>query len=155
MAATIVTLNDLERNLSVTGLFKCNPSNICAAFYTISTDSVLARFLCISRASCSFLYLKYSCTVVTMHIYVVTGDCKPISQKTWISTERLSSKAEFGIRGRLFGGGSLLETHPLFDVVFFTCFLGLFWHHGSSIISCTSIILASIAFCYVTKLLSF
>jgi len=52
MAATIVTLNDLERYSSVAGLFKCNPSKICAAFYTISTDSVLARFLCISRASC-------------------------------------------------------------------------------------------------------
>ena len=47
-----MTLNDLERYLSVAGLFKCNPSNICAAFYMISTDSVLARFLCISRASC-------------------------------------------------------------------------------------------------------
>ena len=55
MAATAVTLNDLERYLSVAGLFKCNPWNICAAFYTISTDSVLARFLCISRASCPFL----------------------------------------------------------------------------------------------------
>ena len=54
MAATIVTLNDLERYLSVADVFKCNPSNICAAFYTISTDSVLARFLCISRASCQF-----------------------------------------------------------------------------------------------------
>ena len=52
MAATIVTLNDLERYLSVAGLFKCNPSNICAAFYTISTDSVCARFFCASRASC-------------------------------------------------------------------------------------------------------
>ena len=52
MAATIVTLNDLGRYLSVAGLFKCNPSNIYAAFYTISIDSVLARFLCISRASC-------------------------------------------------------------------------------------------------------
>ena len=52
MAATAVTLNDLdlEGHLSVAGLFKCNPSNI--AFYTISTESVLARFLCISRASC-------------------------------------------------------------------------------------------------------
>ena len=49
MAAVAVTLNDLA---PVAGLFKCNPSNICAAFYTISTDSVLARFLCISRASC-------------------------------------------------------------------------------------------------------
>jgi len=53
MAATVVTLNDLEGHSSVAGLFKCNPSNISAAFYTISTGSVLARFLCISRASCS------------------------------------------------------------------------------------------------------
>ena len=41
-AATAVTLNDLEGHSQVAGLFKCNPSNICAAFYTISTDSVLA-----------------------------------------------------------------------------------------------------------------
>ena len=58
MAATIVTLNDLERYSSVAGFFKCNPSNICAAFYTISTDSVLVRFLCISKASCYAIWLK-------------------------------------------------------------------------------------------------
>ena len=52
MAATAVTLNDLEDHSPVACLFKCNPSNICAAFYMISTDGVLARFLCISRASC-------------------------------------------------------------------------------------------------------
>ena len=52
MAATAVTLNDLEGHSPVAGLLKCYPSNICAAFYTISTDSVLAWFLCISRASC-------------------------------------------------------------------------------------------------------
>jgi len=39
MAATAVTLNDLEGHLQVAGLFKCNQSKICAAFYTISTDS--------------------------------------------------------------------------------------------------------------------
>jgi len=49
-----VTLNDLEAHSQVAGLFKCNMSNICAAFYTISCDSVLARFLCISRASCCY-----------------------------------------------------------------------------------------------------
>ena len=54
MAATAVTLNDLEGLSQVAGLFKCNPLNICAAFYTISTDRVLARFLCISRASCFY-----------------------------------------------------------------------------------------------------
>ena len=52
MAATAVTLNDLEGHSQVLGLFKCNPSNICAAFYTISTDSMLARSLCVSCASC-------------------------------------------------------------------------------------------------------
>ena len=51
MASTAVTLNDLGHS-PVTGLFKCNPSNVCAAFYTISTESVVARFLFISRASC-------------------------------------------------------------------------------------------------------
>ena len=52
MAATAVTLNDLEGYSSLADVFKCNSSNICATFYTISTDSVLARFLCISKASC-------------------------------------------------------------------------------------------------------
>ena len=52
MAATAVTLNDLEGHSPVAGVLKCNPSNICAAFYAISTDSVLTWFLCISRASC-------------------------------------------------------------------------------------------------------
>ena len=42
MAATAVTLNDLEGDSQVACLFKCNPLNICAVFYTISTDSVLA-----------------------------------------------------------------------------------------------------------------
>ena len=51
MAATAVTLNDFEGHSQVAGLFRSNPSNICAAFYTISTDSMLARFLCISTAS--------------------------------------------------------------------------------------------------------
>ena len=50
MAATALTLNDLEGHSKVAGLFKCNSSNICATFYTMSTD--IARFLCINRASC-------------------------------------------------------------------------------------------------------
>jgi len=52
IAATAVTLYDLKGYSQVAGLFKCSPSNICAAFYTISTDSVLARFLCIRSALC-------------------------------------------------------------------------------------------------------
>ena len=45
MAATVMTLNDFQGHSPVAGLFKCNPSNICAAFYTDSTDSVLAIHL--------------------------------------------------------------------------------------------------------------
>ena len=48
MAATAVTLNDTEGHSQVVCLFRCNPSNICAAFYTISTDNVLMPSLCVS-----------------------------------------------------------------------------------------------------------
>ena len=53
MAPILVALNDLEGHSPVADLFKCNPSNICAAFYQISTDSALARSLSDSWASCS------------------------------------------------------------------------------------------------------
>ena len=33
---------DFEFHSQVAGLFKCNPSYICSAFYVISTESVLA-----------------------------------------------------------------------------------------------------------------
>ena len=46
MTLVLVTLNDLE------GLFKCYPSYIYAAFYQISANSVLARSLSNSWASC-------------------------------------------------------------------------------------------------------
>ena len=52
LAPVLVTLNNLEGHSPVAGLFKCNPSKICAAFYQISTDSVLARSLSNSWASC-------------------------------------------------------------------------------------------------------
>ena len=42
MAETAVTFNNLEGHPQAAGLFECNPSNIYAAFYTISTDSMLA-----------------------------------------------------------------------------------------------------------------
>ena len=42
MASTVVTFNDLQGHSQVACLFSCNPSNICAAFYTNSTDSMLA-----------------------------------------------------------------------------------------------------------------
>ena len=38
MVATAVTLNDIEGHSPLSDVFKCNPSNICAAVYTISTD---------------------------------------------------------------------------------------------------------------------
>ena len=41
----LVTLNDPKGHSLVVGLVRCNLSNICAAFYKISTDSVLARSL--------------------------------------------------------------------------------------------------------------
>jgi len=41
VATTAVTLNDVEGHSPVAGLFKRNPSNVCAAFYTISADNVL------------------------------------------------------------------------------------------------------------------
>ena len=66
MVATAVILNDLEGHLLLADIFKCNPSNICAAFYTISTDSVLAWFLCISRASCS-MYEQHD---VSLHLLI-------------------------------------------------------------------------------------
>ena len=58
MVTTTVTLKNLEGHSPLPDVFKCNPSYICAAFYTISTDSVLAWFLCISRASCSFSFYE-------------------------------------------------------------------------------------------------
>ena len=58
MVATAVTLNDTEGHSPVADVFTCNPSNICAAFYTISTDIALAWFLWISRASRQWLSQK-------------------------------------------------------------------------------------------------
>jgi len=48
MEATTVTLNDVEGHSQVVGFLKCNLANICTAFYTIPTDSMLVRFLCVS-----------------------------------------------------------------------------------------------------------
>ena len=42
MAAMAMTLNNREGHSQVAGLFNCNLSIIYAAFFTISTDSVLA-----------------------------------------------------------------------------------------------------------------
>ena len=52
MAPVLVNLHDLEGHSPVAGLFKCNPSNICAAFYQISTDNMLAQSFSDSWAAC-------------------------------------------------------------------------------------------------------
>jgi len=69
MAAKSVTLNDLVGYSPVAGLIMCNPSNICEEFYTISTDSVLARFLCIRRASCLLWPLVASSSNSKISVY--------------------------------------------------------------------------------------
>ena len=63
MTATAVTLNDLEGHSPIPGLLNCNPSNICAVFYTILTDSVLARFLSSTLAE---LLVLYGCEIWCM-----------------------------------------------------------------------------------------
>ena len=96
-----MTLNDLEGHSPVAGLFKCNPSNICAAFYTISTDSVLARFLWISRASCYILHcglkLFIHAIVGVLGAYFPPNDviyrCSPQKAPPCAKTRRLSNKA--------------------------------------------------------------
>ena len=70
MAATAVTLNDLDCHSLVAGLFKCNRSNICAAFYMISTDSVLA--LC-----------QFACFFLQMSIYSLVAALLQISITVW------------------------------------------------------------------------
>ena len=80
MTAMAVTLNDLEGHSLVAGLYKCNLSNVCAAFYTISTESVLARFLCISRASCykqNWLFNTINAILlhIPVHFYVHNALC--------------------------------------------------------------------------------
>jgi len=45
-AATAMTLNYLQGHLQVACLFKCNPSNICAACYRNWTGSVFAVPVC-------------------------------------------------------------------------------------------------------------
>ena len=52
MAPVLVTLNDFEAHSPIARLFKCKPSNTCAVFHKISTDSVLALSISDSWSSC-------------------------------------------------------------------------------------------------------
>ena len=85
MAPVLVTLNDLEGHFPVVGLFKCNPSNTCTAFYQISTDSALARSLDDSWASC-FLH-----AVMTPVVYPSRNFPNPIRLRVQISPPRVIS----------------------------------------------------------------
>jgi len=67
----LVTVNDLEGHSPVADLFEWIPSNICAAFYQISTDSVLAQCLSDSWASCSFLGLLEDLEVILFSWYLL------------------------------------------------------------------------------------
>ena len=60
MAGTVVTLNDLEGHSPVSGLFKCNLSNFCAAFYTISTLTVCSH----GSSAMAELLVSYVSTVL-------------------------------------------------------------------------------------------
>jgi len=62
--------------LLLADVYKCNASSICAASYTILTDSVLARFLCTS----SFLLIS---DIQTKHQSVIMSETKSVDQ-TWM-----------------------------------------------------------------------
>ena len=68
MAAMAVTLNDLEGHSLVAGLSKCNPSNIYAAFYTISTSCKIVT------------HENFSSKVCTVQISVKIGSVGASSQ---------------------------------------------------------------------------
>ena len=91
MVATAVTLNDLEGHSPLADVFKCNPSNICAAFYTISTDRVLAWFLCISRASCYYRASFFAfCVLLLVDLsLVICIPVKSIAQKGYLRNDLL------------------------------------------------------------------
>ena len=100
MAATAVTLNDLEGHSPVAGFFKCNPSNICAAFYKISTASVVTRFLCISRASCTKIHSisKFSLPFFRTKLKIFLYICVEISlylKKLCFVVSRVTTQTQF------------------------------------------------------------
>ena len=94
------TLNDLEGHLPVAGLFKCNPSNINAAFYQTQltvcsrgssatagllvnsfNDTACAKFKCASDSlgQCAHCYIKYT-TTHHWHIRTVSQYCIQINE---------------------------------------------------------------------------
>ena len=90
MVATEVTLNDLESHSPVAGLFKCNPSNTCAAFYTISTGSVLARFPALAE-----LLLSLYCTTLQHHVRRTMVRCGCMAHVCWTTCPKISAPPDF------------------------------------------------------------
>jgi len=62
MAATVVTLNDLERLFTGASLFKCNLLNICAAFYTLEQTVCSAHM--VPRAALTELFVQYMFNII-------------------------------------------------------------------------------------------
>ena len=77
IAPLLVTLNDLEGHSPVAGLFECNPSNICAVFYQISTvsasrdPSTTAGLLVFYNSYCIDSILVHYCIVFNLLYWCV------------------------------------------------------------------------------------
>ena len=84
MAPTPVTLNGLEGYSQVAAIFKCNSATICAAFYQISTDGVLALSLGDSWASCTTECVGSLCICLVYEIF--NCFCPKFSQAPWLET---------------------------------------------------------------------
>ena len=73
MAPTPVTLNSLEGHSPIAGLFKCNSSTICAAFYKISNDTVHCMVLGDSCASCVCNHAFLFCFIMNIVFICATA----------------------------------------------------------------------------------
>jgi len=86
MAATAVTLKVIHMLQAFSNAIR----RICAAFYTTSTDSVLARSLCVSWASCYLLPMQItlrhihrnSVAVCRRHLFC-RHRCRRIFWQSW------------------------------------------------------------------------
>ena len=70
------------------GLFKCNPSNICAVFYQISTDNTLAWSLSASWASSLH---EWSCSIIGEGLLWRCSSTNSSVFRQWNEVEKFSS----------------------------------------------------------------
>ena len=96
----LVTLNDLESHSPLAGFFKCNPSNICAAFNQISTDSVLARSLSDSWASLFYYCSNSGGSAIAEYVLRQWKDGRQREDITLKDIETLLMKNVFNEKGR-------------------------------------------------------